>query len=96
MDALKKEIDIISKLKHKNIVKFYGIQEISEIDISIILEYCSGGSISKLLSTYKKLSEKIVKKYIKQILEGLEYLHALNIIHRGIVLLIIMHYFNRY
>ena len=92
MEAVKKEIEILSKLNHKNIVKFYGIQNLNEVEISIILEYCSGGSLSKLLSTYKKLSEKIVKKYIKQILEGLEYLHAFNIIHRGILLFNISNY----
>jgi hypothetical protein len=48
------------------------------------LEYCIGGSVSKLLETYKSLSESIIRKYTQQILEGLEYLHCHNIIHRDI------------
>ncbi len=37
--------------------------------------------MSKILNTYKHLSESIIRKYTIQILEGLEYLHSHNIIH---------------
>jgi serine/threonine protein kinase len=79
---MEREIQIISHLYHKNIVKYHGVQHLEQ-SINIILEYCIGGSIAKIIHTYKKLQEKLVRKYLKQILEGLEYLHSNNIIHRG-------------
>lgn len=36
-----------------------------------------------MLEIYKSFHENVIKKYTKQILEGLEYLHAHNVIHRG-------------
>jgi serine/threonine protein kinase len=78
---------MLSKLIHKNIVKYYGMTKL-DLHLDIILEFCVGGSIAKLLKTFKKLSENVIRKYTSQILEGLEYLHAHNIVHRGIYWLI--------
>ena len=79
---IKNEIDLLSKMNHKNIVKYYGSFTKGK-KINIVLEYCREGSLSKLLKTYT-LNENIIRKYISQILDGLEYLHANNIIHRDI------------
>ncbi len=83
INSVEMEIDILSKLNHKNIVKYYGAIRLEE-SLNIILEFCIGGSVAKLLETYKFLSESIIRKYTLQILEGLEYLHSHNIIHRDI------------
>ena len=83
LSELESEIDILSKLQHKNIVKYYGVVR-SVQSLNIILEYCIGGSVAKILETYKNLSESVIRKYTHQILEGLEYLHSHNIIHRDI------------
>ena len=81
--ALEIEIDILSRLQHKNIVRYIGSSMESEY-FNIFLEYEGGGSIAKLLSRYGKFKENLVRLYSKQILDGLEYLHAHNVIHRDI------------
>lgn len=43
-----------------------------------------GGSLSSLIKHFGKLNEKVVRRYTKDILKGLEYLHVNNIIHRDI------------
>ena len=52
---------------------------IALVDITCYL----GGSIAKMLEIYGKFKENLIRKYTKQILEGLEYLHAHNVVHRG-------------
>lgn len=87
--SFEQEIEILSKLHNKNIIKYYGTCRTKD-NLNIFLEYCIGkhlfyigGSIAKMLEIYGKFKENLIKKYTKQILEGLEYLHAHNIIHRG-------------
>lgn len=51
--------------------------------LNIFLEYVPGGSIHSLLKKFGGLPEDIIRTYTRQILLGLEYLHAHNIVHRG-------------
>ena len=53
------------------------------------MEYCSGGSISKCLKKYmekygKPFSEEIVQYLMRQIVEGVKYIHGKGIIHRDL------------
>lgn len=52
--------------------------------VDILVEYGSGGSIRSLLDRFERFEERVASLYIKQILDGLAYVHALNIIHRDI------------
>ncbi len=82
INSFRSEIDILSKISHKNIVRYYGTNVTNDV-FHIFLEYCNAGSIAKMLEVFKFFTENVIKVYTKQILEGLEYLHAHNIIHRG-------------
>lgn len=78
-----KEIKILSSLNHKNIIKYYSTNRTKD-EFHIFLEFCIGGSIAKMLETYKRFPENVIRKYTRQILEGLEYLHSHNVIHGDI------------
>jgi serine/threonine protein kinase len=75
----------ISQLQHRNIIKYISTQP-SEIngEVDIVLEYCNGGSIKQLLEKFDAFDEKLIKLYVRQILEGLMYLHEKGIVHRNI------------
>jgi len=81
--ALEQEIDMLRSLSHKNIVKYVGTSR-DRNHLNIFLEYIAGGTIAGLIKKYGKFQENLIRIYTKQILEGLEYLHAHNVIHRDI------------
>lgn len=77
------EIKILKKLNHQNIVQYYGSQTQNQF-VKIYLEFVDMGSITSLIKTYGNLKTQTVANFTKQILDGLEYLHFHNIIHRDI------------
>jgi mitogen-activated protein kinase kinase kinase len=46
------------------------------------LEYVPGGSVASVYRRHKKFEEQVIKSFTMQILDGLAYLHSLNILHR--------------
>lgn len=51
--------------------------------LNIFLEYVPGGSLERIYKTYP-MNENLIRVYTKQILEGVEYLHINNVIHRDL------------
>ncbi|XAR53642.1 Mitogen-activated protein kinase kinase kinase [Bertholletia excelsa] len=80
---LGQEISLLSRLRHPNIVQYYGCETVGD-KLYIYLEYVSGGSIYKLLQDYGEFGESAIRSYTKQILSGLAYLHGKNTVHRDI------------
>ncbi|XP_044504608.1 mitogen-activated protein kinase kinase kinase YODA-like isoform X2 [Mangifera indica] len=80
---LMQEIALLSRLRHPNIVQYYGSKTVGE-KIYIYLEYVSGGSIYKLLQDYGQFGELAMRSYTQQILSGLAYLHSKHTVHRDI------------
>ncbi|GAB2265179.1 hypothetical protein Dimus_000244 [Dionaea muscipula] len=80
---LAQEIALLSKLRHPNIVQYYGSETVDD-KLYIYLEYVSGGSIYKILQEYGKLGEVAIRSYTQQILSGVAYLHGKQTVHRDI------------
>ncbi|KAJ1384997.1 Protein kinase domain [Sesbania bispinosa] len=80
---LMQEVHLLSRLRHPNIVQYYGSETVDD-KLYIYLEYVSGGSIHKLLQEYGQFGELAIRSYTQQILSGLAYLHAKHTLHRDI------------
>ena len=52
--------------------------------VSIFMEFIPGGSLASVLARFDALDEEVFGNYTKQILEGVQYLHANDVIHRDI------------
>ena len=89
---LNNEIKILQELKneHENIIKF--IETLNDdLYYYFIFEWCNGKSLSYCLDRYKSIykkpfSEEIVQYLMRQIVNGLKYIHQKDIIHRDIKL----------
>ncbi|XP_066264536.1 mitogen-activated protein kinase kinase kinase 2-like isoform X7 [Branchiostoma lanceolatum] len=81
--ALECEIQLLKNLQHERIVQYYGcIQD--ENRLCIFMEYMPGGSVKDQIRQYGALTENVTRKYTRQILEGILYLHSNMIVHRDI------------
>ena len=84
LDIIYDEINIHSKLSHKNIIKVYNVYE-DEETINIIMEYAPNGNLFQLIKKEKNgFSESKAFDYFIQVINAVYYLHSNNIIHRDI------------
>ena len=79
------ELNITQKIKHKNVICFYGLQEIKKNELDcIIMEYAKFGNIRDFQKNILKkndLSEQALCFFACQILEGLKHCHKCKIAH---------------
>ena len=83
INELELEVEILSRLNHKNIVRYLGTRK-DDHSLNIFMEYVAGGTISSLIGKYGRISENLMRVYAQQILQGLEYLHYFKYLHRDI------------
>ena len=81
----KNEALILSKLKHKYIVKYYDSFQDNN-NLNIVMEYCEYGDLDSYIKNLKKnnkhLSENQIWKFFIEICTGLSYMHNKKILHR--------------
>ena len=83
MKDVRREIDLLRSLKHKNIVLYHGA-EMDAKYLHIFQEWVPGGSITGMLCKFGPFPVSVVRNYLAQILEGLAYLHSQNVMHRDL------------
>ena len=98
MKYLKNEIAILQTLNHPNIVKFDDLKKTKK-HFYLVMEYCNGGELSKVLEKYqlkygKPFNEEIVQYLMRQIISAFQCIHNQQIMHRDIKLENILLHFN--
>ena len=85
---IKREIKILSGINHKNIIKMYDCFCQNE-KYYLVLEYLPNKTLNdkindKIKKCHRHFQENEILNIFHQIINGLKYLHDLNIIHRDI------------
>ncbi len=79
----KREIEVISQLTHPHIIRLHGAGEYRNTPY-LIEELLEGESLSDLIQNGERFKIKEAVEIIRQITEGLDYMHKNGIIHRDI------------
>ncbi|KAL0225506.1 hypothetical protein RCL1_003418 [Eukaryota sp. TZLM3-RCL] len=81
-DLVKREITIMKKLSHPNVIK---LQEVlsSKSKLYIVLELADG-ELFNLISKQHHFEESVAANYFHQLVSGIQYLHSQHISHRDI------------
>ena len=87
LDKFRREIEIMKKMDHPNIIKIYEVFE-SERSLYIIMEECKGGEIFDRIIEHiqnkQMYSEKDAANIFQQVMSCIQYCHNQNICHRDL------------
>lgn len=80
---LPRELEIIEKIEHPNIIRRYESFEISN-KVYICLEWAGHGDLLQHIRLKGALRDQDTYKYFKEMCNGVEYLHSKGIVHRDL------------
>lgn len=84
LQAFKNEVAVLKKCRHVNILLFMGCVSKDE-QLTIVTQWCEGSSLFKHLHVLEnKFELRQCMDISRQIAQGMDYLHAKNIIHRDL------------
>ena len=83
IEELQKEVDFLNELRHECVVSYLG-SEVCDSFVIIVMEYVAGGSLDGVIKDFGALPLPVVKRYISNIVSGLDFLHRNNIVHRDL------------
>lgn len=82
---LRAEITLMKRLVHPHIVHYYGsTDDAAGKRILIFMELVGGGTLTQYLRQYQKVPRDLLKKWVRQMLLGVRYLHDSGVVHRDI------------
>ena len=77
---MEREVSVFASLSHINVANYVSVAAQGAF-LCIVMEYVSGGSLSKLVATFGPLTERCARRYIGDVVQGLAYLHEHGVAH---------------
>jgi serine/threonine protein kinase len=82
-EVYEREIALLERLKHPNIVSYYGTALMGDT-LQIFMEYVPGGSIATMLAQFGAFHEDVTRRYLYQLVVAVAFLHANGVVHRDL------------
>uniref|UniRef100_A0A8C9MMC8 Death associated protein kinase 1 n=1 Tax=Serinus canaria TaxID=9135 RepID=A0A8C9MMC8_SERCA len=79
-EDIEREVGILKEIRHPNVITLHDVYE-NKTDVILILELVAGGELFDFLAEKESLTEEEATEFLKQILNGVQYLHSLQIAH---------------
>uniref|UniRef100_A0A8B9J0U5 Death associated protein kinase 1 n=1 Tax=Amazona collaria TaxID=241587 RepID=A0A8B9J0U5_9PSIT len=79
-EDIEREVCILKEIRHPNVITLHDVYE-NKTDVILILELVAGGELFDFLAEKESLTEEEATEFLKQILNGVQYLHSLQIAH---------------
>ena len=77
------EIQVLAKLDHPNIVKYYETYD-DDKNFSLVMELCEGGELFERIVKRKRLNEKDAAEILFKLTHAISHCHSRNIVHRDL------------
>ncbi|KAJ4704277.1 Non-specific serine/threonine protein kinase [Melia azedarach] len=82
MGHIKREISIMRRLRHPNIVKLYEVLA-TKTKIYFVMEFAKGGELFAKISK-GRFSEELSRRYFQQLISAVSYCHSRGVFHRDL------------
>ncbi|XP_073716799.1 death-associated protein kinase 1 [Misgurnus anguillicaudatus] len=79
-EDIEREVSILKEIQHPNVITLHDVFE-NKNEVILILELVAGGELFDFLAEKESLSEEEATEFLKQILDGVSYLHSKQIAH---------------
>lgn len=80
MQFIMREVKIMMKIAHDNIVSTYDIFD-SMKHLHLVIEYMEGGELFDIIADKGHLSEQYASQVVREIIKGVDYLHEVGVVH---------------
>ena len=80
LQAVQTEIEVLHTMQHEKIVHYFETIR-TDSHLYLVLEYMENGSLAGVVRKYGCFPEALVAMYMRQVLDGLEWLHSHGVCH---------------
>jgi tRNA A-37 threonylcarbamoyl transferase component Bud32 len=83
VERVSREIAILKKVNHDQVIRLFEVIDTPQA-IYLIMEFCEGGELFDYIVKHTRIKESVAVRFFHQIIDGIDYLHKVNVIHRDL------------
>ena len=84
VEEYEEEAKMLRTLKHKHIIQYKRHGIVDSVDLCIVLEYATGGSLADRIGKEISTSADLQVRLVTELADGLHYIHGHSVVHRDL------------